>query len=231
MGRIKNILFDLDDTIYDFGAAEEHALAKLLRDIGVEPTEERMQLYSGINLSYWKRLELGEVSRAQVKVGRFETFFQEIHVEFSAERADEIYRMYLSQGHFFMPGAEEMLQDLWRDYRLFLVTNGTTTVQKGRIASGQIEKYFEKIFISEMIGHNKPSTEFFTYCFSQMGEFSKDETIIIGDSLTSDIKGGINAGITTMWFNVRGERNQTDISPDYEIHKLSEVKELLQRIE
>ena len=143
MSRIKNILFDLDDTIYDFGAAEEHALEKLLCDIGVEPSTEKTQLYSEINLSYWKRLELGEVSRAQVKVGRFEAFFREIQVNFSAEKADEIYRKYLEQGHFFMPGAEEILQDLWRDYRLFLVTNGTTDVQKGRIASGQIEKYFE----------------------------------------------------------------------------------------
>lgn len=230
MSRIKNILFDLDDTIYDFGAAEEHALEKLLCDIGVEPSTEKTQLYSEINLSYWKRLELGEVSRAQVKVGRFETFFQEIQVNFSAEKADEIYRKYLEQGHFFMPGAEEILQNLWKDYRLFLVTNGTTDVQKGRIASGQIEKYFEKIFISEMIGYNKPSIEFFTYCFSQMGEFRKSETVIIGDSLTSDIRGGINAGIRTVWFNVRGGSNPTDISPDYEIHKLSEIRELLQRI-
>lgn len=227
---IKNILFDLDDTIYDFGLAEKNALTRMLCDIGVEPTEEKVKLYSEINLSYWKRLEKGEITREQVKVDRFRSYLQEIHVHFSAVKADEIYRGYLGQGHYFMEGAWEMLQDLQGKYRMFLVTNGTAETQKGRIASGGLERYFEKIFVSELIGFDKPSIHFFEYCFQQMGEFEKRETIIIGDSLSSDIQGGINAGITTLWFNGRGAVNTTEIKPEYEVRRLGEIREILKKI-
>lgn len=227
---IRNILFDLDDTIYDFGMAEKYALGKMLTDIGVEPTEEKANLYSKINLSHWKRLEKGEITREQVKVDRFRSFLCEINVDFPAPRADEIYRSYLNQGHYFMEGAWEMLQALQGKYRMYLVTNGTADTQKGRIASGQIEQFFEKIFVSELIGYDKPSTKFFEACFQQMASFQKNETIIIGDSLTSDIQGGINAGIRTLWFNGRDEVNETAIKPDYEVRKLCEIEGFLETI-
>ena len=227
---LKNILFDLDNTIYDFDLAEKNALTSMLIDIGVQPSEEKNRLYSKINLSFWKRLEKGEITRKQLMVQRFEFFLQEINVDFSAARADEIYRGYLNKGHYFLEGAEKMLQSLCTKYRLFLVTNGTADTQKGRIASGGLEKYFEKIFISDLIGYDKPSKQFFEHCFAHMGEFEKSETIIIGDSLTSDIQGGIHAGITTLWFNGRGDENSTEVVPDYEVHRLCEIEELLQRI-
>lgn len=227
---IKNILFDLDDTIYDFGMAEDIALGRMLTDIGVRPTEEKIKLYSRINLSYWKRLECGEITREQVKVERFRSFFSEIMVDYSPEKADVIYRSYLNQGHFFIDGAWDMLQKLHGKYRMYLVTNGTADTQKGRIASGKIEQFFDKIFVSELIGFNKPDKEFFDYCFQKIGNIKKDETIIIGDSLTSDIQGGIHAGIRTLWFNGRRESNATEIKPDYEVHKLCEISELLERI-
>ena len=119
------------------------------------------------------------------------------------------------------------METLYGRYRLYLVTNGTTCVQKGRIASAGIAKYFEEIFISEEIGYDKPSARFFEYCFSRIPDFSRDRAVIVGDSLTSDIQGGINAGIRTIWFNPKGQADDADIRPDLVVGSLSEIPALL----
>ena len=123
-----------------------------------------------------------------------------------------------------------MLEELTKKYSLYLVTNGITNVQTRRIASAGLEKYFKGIFISEEIGHDKPSREYFEYCFEHMENFTKDRAIIIGDSLSSDILGGINAGIRTVWFNPKGEPKNPEIPADYEITHLDQVKTLLEKI-
>ncbi|MDD6275598.1 MAG: YjjG family noncanonical pyrimidine nucleotidase [Clostridia bacterium] len=224
---IKDILFDLDDTIFDFGKAEENALKKTLLSIGVEPTEEAVKRYSEINLSQWKLLELGKLTRKELTVRRFKIFFDELGIEADTEKVNETYKKFLSQGHFFIDGAEKLLDELYGKYRLYLASNGTACVQSGRIASSGISKYFEHIFISEEIGFNKPSREFFDACFAKIQNFNADSTVIVGDSLTSDILGGINAGIHTVWFNARNQAGREDIKPEYEIKNLRELAGLL----
>lgn len=224
---IKDILFDLDDTIFDFGKAEENALKKTLLSIGVEPTEEAVKRYSEINLSQWKLLELGKLTRKELTVRRFKIFFDELGIEADTEKVNETYKKFLSQGHFFIDGAEKLLDELYGKYRLYLASNGTACVQSGRIASSGISKYFEHIFISEEIGFNKPSREFFDACFAKIQNFNADSTVIVGDSLTSDILGGINAGIHTVWFNARNQAGRENIKPEYEIKNLRELAGLL----
>ena len=227
---IRNVLFDLDDTLFDFHKAEKIALTKTLVHFGIDPTEETLALYSTINAAHWKRLELGEISREEVKVGRYRELFKTIGVECDPVKATAYYESMLAIGHYFMPGAPELLGELYRKYRLYIVSNGTAKVQEGRIGSSGIAKYMDGIFISQLLGANKPDKQFFDICFAEIPDFSLSETVIIGDSLSSDIKGGINAGITTVWFNPKGIENDNDIKPDYTIKELSEVPGLLSQI-
>ena len=227
---IRNVLFDLDDTLFDFHKAEKIALTKTLVHFGIDPTEETLALYSAINAAHWKRLELGEISREEVKVGRYRELFKTIGVECDPVKATAYYESMLAIGHYFMPGAPELLEELYGKYRLYIVSNGTAKVQEGRIGSSGIAKYMDGIFISQLLGANKPDKQFFDICFAEIPDFSLSETVIIGDSLSSDIKGGINAGITTVWFNPKGIENNNDIKPDYTIKELSEVPGLLSQI-
>lgn len=227
---IRNVLFDLDDTLFDFHKAEKIALTKTLVHFGIDPTEETLALYSTINVAHWKRLELGEISREEVKVGRYRELFETIGVECDPVKATAYYESMLAIGHYFMPGAPELLEELYRKYRLYIVSNGTAKVQEGRIGSSGIAKYMDGIFISQILGANKPDKQFFDICFAEIPDFSLSETVIIGDSLSSDIKGGINAGITTVWFNPKGIENDNNIKPDYTIKELSEVPGLLSQI-
>ena len=221
------VFFDLDNTIFDFSKAERIALLRTLDKMGLSPTEGILSRYSEINASQWKRLERGEIDRAEVKKGRYRILFEEFGVDADPVTAAKTYEGFLGQGHYFIEGAPELLESLYGRYRLYLVTNGTTCVQKGRIASAGIAKYFEEIFISEEIGYDKPSARFFEYCFGRIPDFSKDRAVIVGDSLTSDIQGGINAGIRTIWFNPKSLVNDTDIRPDLEAGSLLEIPELL----
>lgn len=227
---IRNVLFDLDDTLFDFHKAEKIALTKTLVHFGIDPTEETLALYSTINAAHWKRLELGEISREEVKVGRYRELFKTIGVECDPVKATAYYESMLAIGHYFMPGAPELLEELYRKYRLYIVSNGTAKVQEGRIGSSVIAKYMDGIFISQILGANKPDKQFFDICFAEIPDFSLSETVIIGDSLSSDIKGGINAGITTVWFNPKRIENDNNIKPDYTIKELSEVPGLLSQI-
>lgn len=223
----RTVLLDLDDTIFDFKMSERVALSKTLTELNVEPTEYIIKQYSKYNISQWKRLELGEISREEVKINRYKLLFDEFGLDISPELATSVYEEYLASGHYFIDGAEDMLERLSKSYNLYLVSNGTKKVQDSRLASAGISHYFKEIFISEVVGFEKPCRDFFDYCFERIENFDKSTAIIIGDSLSSDIKGGINSGIKTMWFNPRRQQNNTDIKPDYEIHSLYDTADYL----
>lgn len=222
--QIQNFFFDLDDTLFDFHAAEHRAVSLTLTHFGIAPTEEMCALYSKLNLEQWKRLEKGEITRAEVKINRFARFFEQTGLAVSPEDAAKFYETRLSEGYFFMPGALELIQSLYGRYRLYIVTNGTARVQQGRIADAGIEKYFDGIFISELIGADKPSKAFFEACFEKIPDFHKEKTVLIGDSLSSDIRGGKNAGLFTVWYNPRHEALNGPITPDEVIYDLSEIE-------
>ena len=223
---IKTVLFDLDDTILDFKMSERVALSKTLVKLNIKPTEEIINKYSKYNISQWKRLELGEISRQEVKVNRYRLLFDDIGVDASPEKATAIYEENLAHGHYFIDGAKEMLNSIYNDYDLYIVSNGSEKVQEGRLGTADISHCFKNIFISEVVGFEKPNIEFFNRAFSQIENFDREKTVIIGDSLSSDIKGGKNAKIKTVWFNPNGLESD-DIVPDYQISSLDEIKPLL----
>lgn len=227
---IKTVFLDLDDTIFDFHKAEAVALSGMLNEIGVSPTEDLIRRYSEINDAQWKRLERGELTRAQVLTERFRLFFLEFGIDRAPTEARRIYEGRLGIGHYFIEGAEELLTALHGKYKLYLASNGTAAVQAGRIKSSGIEKYFEMIFVSESVGYNKPSREFFEACFCAIGGVDRESAIIIGDSLSSDILGGKNAGIKTCLFNPKNKIITGDIIPDYTVSSLAEIPTLLDKI-
>ncbi|MBO5907894.1 MAG: YjjG family noncanonical pyrimidine nucleotidase [Clostridia bacterium] len=227
---IKTLLLDLDDTILDFHAAERVALSSALSELGIEPTERLLSRYKEINRSCWERLERGELTREQVLTLRFKLLFDEFGYTVSPCEVQSLYEYKLSLEHQFMQGAPEMLDSLYGKYKLYIASNGTASVQDRRIADTGIAKYFDGIFISQRIGANKPEREFFDRCFAEIDGFEKGETMIVGDSLSSDILGGKNADILTCYFNPHARPNTTDINPDFEIRSLDELIPLLERL-
>ncbi len=227
---LKTIFLDVDDTILDFHKAESAAIRRTLETLGIDPAPETTALYSRINAQQWELLEEGRLTRPQVLTRRFDLLFGELGIERSSCEAQKTYERLLSQGHWFMPGAEALLETLFGRYDLYIVSNGTGTVQDGRIASAGIARYFRDIFISERIGFDKPRREFFDACFARIPDFDRSRAIIVGDSLTSDIRGGINAGILTCWYNPRGKQRREDIVPDLEISALMQLPPLLEGI-
>ena len=228
---IEFLLLDLDDTILDFHKAERIALSNTIREFGVEPTEEVLNRYHHINKWHWEQLELGVMTRDQVLVGRFDQLFRELGMEVDAAACMRQYEQNLSVGHYFLPGAEEAVKKLHEKYRLFLVSNGTSSVQKGRLTSANLYRFFEKVYISQEIGHNKPSKAYFDACFGQIPDFDPQKSMIVGDSLTSDILGGINAGIATCWVNPNHALARLDICPDYEIESIAQLPGLLKTLQ
>ena len=227
---VEFLFLDLDDTILDFHKAERIAIAKTIRDFGVEPTEEVLSRYHIINKWHWEQLELGKLTRAEVLENRFGVLFDELGVDADKTLCARTYEHNLSIGHYFLPGAEEAVDRLSKKYRLFLATNGTASVQKGRMTSANLYRFFEKVFVSQEIGHNKPSVAYFEACFAQIPGFDKSKALIVGDSLSSDIRGGNNAGIATCWVNPNGLPRREDIHVDYEIKALSELEALLEAL-
>ena len=226
---IEFLFLDLDDTILDFKKAEYIAIGKTIRDFGVEPTDAVRQRYHVINKWHWEQLELGNLTRAEVLENRFQVLFRELGVEVDATLCARTYEKNLSIGHYFLPGAEEAVDRLSKKYRLFLASNGTASVQKGRMTSANLYRFFETVFVSQEIGHNKPSKDYFDACFDRIPGFDREKALMVGDSLSSDIKGGINAGIRTVWVNP----NHLDcgaIKPDYEIESLSQLEALLETL-
>ena len=227
---IEFLLLDLDDTILDFHKAERLAIAKTIKEFGVEPTEAVLTRYRQINKWHWEQLEQGKLTRAEVLENRFGMLFDELGVVADKAACARAYEKNLSIGHYFLPGAEEAVDRLRKKYRLFLVSNGTASVQKGRMTSANLYRFFETVFVSQEVGYNKPAKEYFDICFSRIPGFDPKKAIIVGDSLSSDIKGGINAGILTCWVNPDHAPAREDIQPDYEIEGIYQLEELLQTI-
>ena len=225
---IEFLLLDLDDTILDFHKAERLAIAKTIKEFGVEPTEEVLTRYRAINKWHWEQLEQGKLTRAEVLENRFGMLFEELGVVADKAACAKAYEKNLSIGHYFLPGAEEAVDRLSKKYRLFLVSNGTASVQKGRMTSANLYRFFEIVFVSQEVGYNKPAKEYFDICFSRIPGFDPKKAIIVGDSLSSDIKGGINAGIRTCWVNPDHAPARPDTQPDYEIEGIHQLEALLE---
>lgn len=227
---IKNIFLDLDDTLLDFHKGENIAIRKTLAKFGAEPAEEVVALYRRINRSCWQAVEREEMNRDDILTLRFKLVFEKLGVKADEREIQYFYERRLSEECHFIDGARELLESLYGKYRLYITSNGTAFVQDRRIELAGIAKYFDDIFISEKLGAHKPSPVFFERCFERIPSCKREETLIVGDSLTSDIKGGINSGIHTCHFCPSGDAEYGDIRPELVCKSLSELEKIISEI-
>lgn len=228
MNRYHTLLFDLDDTLLDFGRAEQTALRKVLSHFGIEATPELFQRYSKINRVHWEMLERNELSKNEVLSYRHERFFKSLGKEVDGATIDQLYRNAVAEhGHHLFDGALEIVEELSWTYRLFIITNGVKETQQKRLHCSGLGPYFSEVFISEDVGYQKPMKAFFDHVGARIEDFDSSRALIIGDSLTSDIKGGHNSNIDTCWYNPLGRSNPFSFSPHYEIKQLNEIHQIL----
>ncbi|MDF2587547.1 MAG: yfnB [Anaerocolumna sp.] len=227
MKKYNTILFDVDDTILDFKKGEKEALTALFKELDADKKENIMDEYIKINQSLWRDLEKGKVTRDYVLNNRFYLLFQQFGIEVDGEMIENRYRYYLDLQHECIDGATELLESLYQNYRLYIVTNGVSKTQYTRLGDAKLEKYFKEIFVSEDIGYQKPAKEYFEAVINRIPDFDYEKSIIIGDSLTADILGGNRIGIDTCWFNPHKKDNDTEIKPTFEISKLSDFYKIL----
>lgn len=215
--------FDADNTLFDYNLAEGTALRNTFQSHGLPVDDTSMNAYREINKKLWHALEMGEIKQDELRVKRFEDFLSAIGGSGSPEELSMFYVDQLSQQTNLLDGTLEVLQQLRETSRFALITNGLTTVQRGRLSRSPLKDFFEAVIISEEIGFAKPHTEFFETAHEQIGRPPKSDILVIGDSLSSDIRGGINFGADTCWFNPHGDPRPDGLAITYEIRNLKEL--------
>ena len=227
----KFLLFDLDHTLLDFDTAEDVALTQLLKEEGVTDIQAYKDYYVPMNKSLWKDLELKKITKQELVNTRFSKLFSHFGIEKDGVYLAERYQFYLAQQGQVFSGAMELLDSLIdRGYELYAATNGITTIQTGRLAQSGLAPYFNQVFISEQLQTQKPDALFYEKIGQQIAGFSKEKTLMIGDSLTADIQGGNNAGIDTIWYNPHHLVNKSLAQPTYEVDSYLALLELLDKL-
>jgi 2-haloacid dehalogenase len=222
------ILFDQDGTLFDYKRAEEYALKKSMEYFGIELDPDfYLEKYRKINRKVWSEFERGETNLDELKSRRFKILFDTLGIDQNTETFSDKYLYHISKSSFVTEGAEEIVSSLYGNYKLALVTNGIYSAQYERVKSSPLKDYFDIFVVSEKIGFAKPDPNFFACVFKKARHSDKRTTLIIGDSLSSDIKGGVNFGIDTCWFNPGKVRNEEKIFPTYEIEKLAQIKDII----
>jgi len=226
---IKVLLWDIDGTILDFLAAEKEAMKKCFQICGLgECTDEMIAKYSKINRKYWEMLERGEITKPEVLVGRFEEFFaSEGIITDCAPKFNKEYQVRLGDTICFQDNAYELLKRLKGSVKQYAVTNGTKVAQDRKLKLSGLIDIFDYVFISEELGVEKPGIGFFEKVWEKIGTYEPNEVMIIGDSLTSDMQGGNNAGILCCWYNPKGVVNDKGVRIDYEINDLQKVRKII----
>lgn len=220
------VLADADDTLFDFKKAEYSAFKMTLNHFGEDCTDDDVELYSKINLKYWKQLEKGLIDRETLKLSRFKEWFSILGFNLDAKAFNEFYTRALGNFGILIDGAEEFLKKLSSVCDVYIVTNGLTTSQLGRFEKSSIKQYIRKIYISESVGYSKPAKEFFDHCINDIGEYDRSKYIVLGDSLTSDMQGGRNANIATCCFSMDKSITNSPLC-DYEITDYDSFFEVL----
>ena len=221
------LLFDADHTLFDFNKSEYLALKSALEELGCPSTDAHIERYSDINVKYWKMLERGEIDKISLKLARFVEFGREFGFEDKAEALSDLYMENLAHESHLFDGALELVEKLSESYRLFIITNGVKSTQDGRFGVSPITQYFEKIFISEVVGAEKPSIEFFDAVANGIEGFDKSRALVIGDSLSSDIKGAINSKIDCIWYNPMKKSAPEGWDITYTVSNFDEILDIL----
>ena len=225
--KYNTILFDADMTLFDFEKAEAQALEKTLAAHGYPSDAGTREIYRQINEGLWRAFENQEITKEQLLGQRFGRFFAALGIEDDGIQFNKEYLCALGDGAFLLPGALELCQRLQGRCRMYIVTNGVANTQRRRFNASPLKQYITNIFVSEEVGCQKPKKEFFDYVFQRISPLDRAAAIIVGDSLTSDMRGGVNAGVDTCWYNPKGAENKLGIPCTYEAASLEEIGDLL----
>ena len=227
MPRYHTVLFDADNTLFDFDRAEYEALCRVLRERGYPDDERTRETYLSINRELWRRFDRGEVSQDWLLVERFRRFEAAMGGHHDPEQFNRDYLTHLGEGAFLLPGAEELCRTLAAQCTLAIVTNGATIAQTGRFARSGLAPYFKGLFISQELGCRKPERAFFDQVLQRLGVTDRADTVVVGDNLLSDIQGGINAGLDTIWYCPGGAQPPGDIIPTYTTENYAQVAAII----
>jgi 2-haloacid dehalogenase len=219
--------FDADGTLFDYNRAEAAALKNTFRSLTLPFEDSYLEVYRKINHRLWQALERQEITQAVLRFRRFELLMEAIQVTGSPEQMSSAYVEQLSICSELMDGAYEVLRTLSEKSQIAIVTNGLQTVQRGRLENSTIKGFIRELIISEEIGAAKPNADFFEAAFERCGHPRRSEVLIIGDSLSSDIRGGVDYGIDTCWFNPTDESLPEGLQITYEIRHLSDLLEIV----
>lgn len=228
--KYTTVLFDADNTLLDFDKDENCALRKTMEIYGVPVTEENIAKYVEINQEMWKAIERGELTKPELKRTRFKNFFEAINFRCDTVpfEVNEKYLSLLGEGGNTLEGAVDLCRELKeKGYDLYIVTNGVANTQKNRLTKSGLLPFFTEVFVSETVGHQKPKKEYFDYVLSHIKEKDVNKIILVGDSLTSDIKGAMNAGLESVWLNLKKQALPEEYTPDYVIEDVRDVRGIL----
>ena len=219
------LLFDADETLFDFRKSEARALKQTLEQANLPFRPEFTSQFAIFNEQVWREMERGEITRAELLVKRFHLFFEATHLNGEAHTVSPLFLQHLALSADLFEGAEEVIRTLKTQHQLAIVTNGMRQVQRSRLENSAIHDCFEKIFISDEIGADKPTRAYFDKVYKEIGQPAKETVLIIGDNLTTDIKGGLDYGFHACWYNPKG--HSTDLPITYTIHHLKTLVALL----
>ncbi len=222
------LIFDADETLFDFKKSEKEAFKNTMHQFNIDYEENyHFTIYHEINVAIWKEFEQGLITQEKLKTERFRRFINRLNMCLDEVELAHAYMEHLSNASFLYEGCEELIKSLSLTYRLCIVTNGLSLVQNKRIRKSGIAKYFDTIVISEEISIAKPNPAIFEYALEQMQYSDKNKVLVIGDSLSSDIRGGANYGADTCWYNPKQLKNDTLLNPTYEVADYTALKALL----
>lgn len=229
MKKIKAILYDVDGTLLDFETQEEVALSYCFKKYNLgELSEEKLELYKRINLGYWEMFEKNLITKEKLVVKRFEDYLEALGVKLNAEEVNDIYFSKLGDTIVFKDNSYELVKSLKGKIKQYVVTNGAIRVQKTKLAKSGFDKLMDDVFISDEVGYQKPRKEFFDAIKNRLGDIANDEILIVGDSLTSDMKLADNCNLISCFYNPKKKDYKVDFKIDYEISDLNEVKKICQ---
>lgn len=224
------IMFDADETLFDFKKSEKVALQNTMLEFDIDYDETyHLQVYKHINDVIWKELEEGLITQEKLKIERFKRLLTTLNFSLDETKFAQSYMRHLANASFLYADSVPLIESLQKEYRLVIITNGLKDVQNKRVKKSIIGKYFEDIIISEEVNISKPNPKIFELALKNMKHTDKSKVLMVGDSLTSDVRGGINFGIDTCWFNQNNSENKTNLKPTYEISNLMELKIVLEK--
>ena len=227
MSKYEILLFDADATLMDFHRSEKEAVTECLEFFSLPSDESVIKKYSEINAGYWKMLERGEIEKEKLYPARWQSLIDFYGFDCEAKAISDKYIERLATKSYMLDGALELCRKLYGKFKMYIVTNGQKEIQRSRLFPSPIFKYFDGCFISEDIGHEKPSIHFFNAVTPKIPDYDSKKAIIIGDSLTSDMQGGINAGIDTCWYNPAGKELPEGYDLTYIVKNFDEMAEVL----